>query len=388
MALNDVTFIQGQGGLGRPLAGEDHISGMVFYLSNANLPSGFTTSARIKQVFSVQEAEGLGITQGSATNGVLWYHINQYFRIQPDGVLWIGIFDNTSIDLSKIEDVQNFADGKIREIGVFDRSAFATAAVTALQTSATALESDHKPLSVIYAADHQGDALGSLPDLRTLNSKNVSVTVGEDGAGTGAALALTESVSISDMGAVLGAVSLAKVSESIEWIDKFPFSDGTEFDVPGFSTGDLVKDQATSLLSTIKDKGYMYMRKHVGLSNTYHENSATSIATTSDFATVENNRTIDKAKRQVRTFMLPNLGSPITVNADGTLTEATIAKFKNDSARALEQMLIDEELSAYQVIINPAQDVLGTSKIVITLELVPVGVARQIEINIGFVVSI
>jgi hypothetical protein len=63
MALNDVTFIQGQGGLGRPLAGEDHISGMVFYLSNANLPSGFTVSTRIKQVFSVQEAEGLGITQ-------------------------------------------------------------------------------------------------------------------------------------------------------------------------------------------------------------------------------------------------------------------------------------------------------------------------------------
>ena len=107
MALNDITFIRGAGGLGRPLAGEDYISGLVFYLTNANLPSGFTTTDRIKQVFSIAEAEALGITKGSATNGVLWYHINEYFRVQASGQLYIGIFDSTSVDLSKIEDVQN-----------------------------------------------------------------------------------------------------------------------------------------------------------------------------------------------------------------------------------------------------------------------------------------
>ena len=34
MALNDVIFIKGAGGLGRPLAGEDHISGLVFWLTD------------------------------------------------------------------------------------------------------------------------------------------------------------------------------------------------------------------------------------------------------------------------------------------------------------------------------------------------------------------
>ena len=97
---------------------------------------------------------------------------------------------------------------------------------------------------------------------------------------------------------------------------------------------------------------------------------------------------MNKAVRGIRTFMLPNLASPVFVNANGQLTEGTVAKFKNDTARALEQMDRDEEISAFEVIVNPLQDVLSTSEVTITVKIVPVGVARQIKINIGFTVSI
>jgi hypothetical protein len=389
MALNDVNFIKGKGGLGRPLAGEDHISGLVAYLTDGNLPSGFGTTDRIKQVFSIADAETLGITEGSATNGVIWYHINEYFKAQPQGQLFIGLYDSVSIDYSVIELVQNFAEGKIRQIGVYDLTAFATGTVTALQASCDTLEAAHKPTSVIYAGDISGTAdLSTLADLTTLNSKNVSVTIGEDGAATGAALAVSEGTSITDLGAVLGAVSLSKVNESIEWIEKFNITDGTEYNVPAFANGDLVKSKADSFLLALKNKGYMFLKKHVGLAGTYQENGATAIVVTSDYAKIENNRTIDKATRGVRTFMLPNVAAPVFINADGTLTEDTVAKFKNDAARALEQMERDEELSAFNVIIDPTQPILSTSKLVITIQIVPVGVARQIEINIGFTVSV
>ena len=113
MALNDIKFIKGQGGLGRPLAGEDHISGFVQYYADADLPSGFSPTDRIKQVFSLQEAEQLGLASGSATTGLTWYHVSEYFRIQPQGNLFIGLFDSVSIDYSVIETVQKFSDGKI-----------------------------------------------------------------------------------------------------------------------------------------------------------------------------------------------------------------------------------------------------------------------------------
>ena len=76
------------------------------------------------------------------------------------------------------------------------------------------------------------------------------------------------------------------------------------------------------------------------------------------------------------------------VQDDGTLTEDVISKFKNDAEIALEQMERDGELSAFSVTINPNQNVLTTSKIAMAIKLVPVGVAREIEINIGFAVSI
>ena len=52
---NSIIFNRGQGGLGRPLNGEDHFSGFLFY-SNT-LPSGFSSNDRVKQVFSLEEAE-------------------------------------------------------------------------------------------------------------------------------------------------------------------------------------------------------------------------------------------------------------------------------------------------------------------------------------------
>lgn len=74
--VNDVKFTLGQGGLGRPAVGEDYISAMVFYTNS--LPSGFSSSARVKQIFSVADAEALGIlaTYADATAATATYLVS------------------------------------------------------------------------------------------------------------------------------------------------------------------------------------------------------------------------------------------------------------------------------------------------------------------------
>ena len=174
---------------------------------------------------------------------------------------------------------------------------------------------------------------------------------------------------------------------SIAQLIKIP----TELDVPALglsATAVLVKDQSTSALDTLRSKGYAFMRKHVGNANTFHMDSFTSTAVSSDYSTIENNRTIDKATRGVRTFVLPSLNSPLTINEDGTLAEETIQNFKAAAESPLESMEIDGEVSAFEVLIDPAQNVLSTSKLVITIKIIPRGVARFIEINIGFTVAL
>src|ERR1035437_9496389 len=56
----DITFIKGTGASKRTAAGEDFISGLILY-NTGSLPSGFTTVANIKQMFSIVDAEAAGI---------------------------------------------------------------------------------------------------------------------------------------------------------------------------------------------------------------------------------------------------------------------------------------------------------------------------------------
>ena len=66
----------------------------------------------------------------------------------------------------------------------------------------------------------------------------------------------------------------------------------------------------------------------------------------------------------------------------------TVAIFENVGDVALDQMLRDFEISAKQVTVNPVQNVLTTSKLIVAVTLVINGVARNIEIPIGFKPSI
>lgn len=500
---NDVVFIKKQGGLGRPLAGEDHISGLLFY--SASLPSGFGTSDRIKKIFSVTEAEDLGITNtsigetkstatvtitnkgavgdtakltvlsstglltlanyaqatgddatvttsatrltaeinaGTATHGftatsavgvvtitakagegiflntgtpytltvtgtlagtvvqnvvvgvaseidLMYYHISEYFRIQPKGELYVGIYgvaDATTF--ASVTLMQNFALGKIRQIGVYQKTtALSGGQVTTLQAIVDANTSVHKPLEVVYQAEMSTVTLSTLTSLRALNAPNVSLVIGQDGACIGARLYKAVGKSIGCLGTTLGAIALAKVSEDIAWVGKFNVA-SSEFDTLAFVNGALYSAQTDGLINSLDSLGYVFVKKHIGIEGSYFNDSHTAVAITSDFAYIENNRTFNKAIRSLRTFILPQLASPVDLNADGTLTESLIGYYETLCTRALEVMQRDGELSAFSVTINPAQNVLSTSTLYISVSIVPKGVARNIVVNVGFTLSI
>lgn len=547
MALPSIKFNRVEGGLGRPLPGEDHLSSMLFYTAGS-LPSGFATNDRIKKIFSLPQAEALGIvddhsdeTKGTGgkvviggswiaaetatisiddgvlatfpvlsgataisdvvtgltdainaqtntgikhgwtatesggtdvelvqpdrlgivnnagshivftetsvagtgtptqfTGGlgsyfaVLHYHISEYFRMQPKGVTWVGIFAQNTYDATEVKTIQDFASGDIRQMGIYiSHEVFASSQLTVTQGVLDTLETENKPLSVVFHSDLSSATLSTLPNLATLSNQRVSMLIGEEGDyhqlayDNGKAYLSGEKVtfqgkayiskadttgnapwdgtnwtelredlesisgfSIGTMGATLGNVSFAKVSDSIAFVAKFNLVTGTELDEVAFATGDLFRDVAVSLQDTLTDFHYTFLRKLQGISGTFNSDSFTAISATSDFATIENNRTIDKAVRNIRTNVLPLLNSPLFVNDDGTLREDTLSLFKNDTDRALVDMLTADEISARQVTIDPSQDVLSTSTINIGVLIVPVGVAREIVFNIGFAVNI
>ena len=549
MALSDVSFNRNQYGQGRPLPGNDYISGMIFY-SNT-YPSGFSSGSPIKKMFSLNDAVNYGITKGysdetkptggnvlittkgasgdtdsiyldgvllasiaggqtdaateaglfrtainavnsqygtgivasgsganvalavalgvgksmqysgclsfasvssTGTTGsgqatvtqfsggvgslinVMYYHIGEFFRIQPKGVLYVGVFAIATYTGAEIKTVQNYANNSIRQMSVcLGSTAFLSSQLSASQSYCTTLQGLHAPLSILLHADCSSLSLSTMSDLSQLTNKNTSFILGTEGKhlmgsysviknyvigdeitwmgkcyqanqnGTGNPvydpnywietidnLFTQNGFSISNIGAELGMVSYVNVNESIAWVNKCNLSDGTNLEDIGFATGKLLTDSSitTALLAQLDNYHYIFMRQFANYAGSYNNFAWTAISGANDYCTIEKNRTMDKCEREVYLAEVPNLNMPVYINADGTLTYDTICKLENDANIPLIEMKKTGELSDYLITIDPTQDVLTTDQIVITLQNIATGVAKQIIINSGFTTKI
>jgi hypothetical protein len=157
MPLSGVTFNVGTSGIGRRAANTDKISGLLFF--NAAYPSGFSAGSPVKKVYSLADAQALGITQASASFSVEWYHISEFFRANPDGELWIGIYvvDNT---YAVISDMLNKASGEIRQLGIYNPTRAFTNLAADIALIQTLIDTNDG-LELLYGGSHYGLAFDS-----------------------------------------------------------------------------------------------------------------------------------------------------------------------------------------------------------------------------------
>lgn len=392
--LSKVTVNVAQAGLGRRPINKDKISGLLFF--NDTLPAGFSSSTRVQKVYSLAEAEALGLAESSVNFAVEWYHVSEFFRGNPEGELWIGYYAVPvgSYAFTEIATMLTAAGGEIRQLGVYASGlTFASTQVTTIQAIWAGLDAPYQQVSIIYAANFAAitavTGWAGVTDLRTLTARKVSVIIAEDGSGAGATLAAAKSYSITALGLCLGVLSKASVEQSIGNPLNFDLSDGTEMEAPALANGDLVSALSSSALGGLKDKGYIVARKYTpDISGTYFERVPTAVASTNDFAWIEPNRVVDKAIRAVRTALIPQLNGTLYTKADGTLRSDTIGYFEDLGQTPLTQMEADGEISASAVTIDPTQDVVSTSQLSISVSIVPVGIAEQIIVNIGLKTSL
>jgi hypothetical protein len=86
--MNDITINKLSGGLGRRLPNQDMYSGL---LANGVAVTGGAQLGTIYHLKGVSEAVTLGLNAAyDTTNTVLVYeHINEFFRINPNGDLYL-----------------------------------------------------------------------------------------------------------------------------------------------------------------------------------------------------------------------------------------------------------------------------------------------------------
>ena len=358
------------------------------------LPSGFGTD-KIKKIFSLSQAEGLGITEGDAVFGVLWYHISEAYRANPALVLWVSIqpvpVDWGLHDFVEVHEVQTFSEGEIRQVAVFaEGESYSVGHITAIQAQIDSLRGVNMPLQAIYAADFSATNAAGLAavDLRSQSDRYVSVCLGEDGAGVGAALAVTKTYSITCIGLELGVMSVAKVNESIGDPNKFPLSNGVEMAQANLATGENIRDIDANILDNLFDAGWTIPRKFVGDAQTYFAGQPTCVALNDDFAFQNLGRTMDKCERGVRIFLDKTLNTQFQINNDGTLSAVGVSFFQDKTEQPLDAMLAAGEISQRKVTIDDTQKPLENDEIVVSFSIIPTGTVRLITVNSGFTSSI
>lgn len=395
--MQNFTITRTNGNIVRSLPGEDHISGLVFY--SATLPqadegvAGFTASERIHAVSSIETAEKLGITAdaGNWETKVLHYILNQIFAMNPGISLYVGIFKPASgaNAFSEIKQIQNFADGRLRQVGVWNGAVeISETDLTSLQSVRTTLEAQNKPLSILYAP--KVTDVTELPTtVAKIGRNGVSVIIGQDGAGVAAELYAdsdnTAKASVSALGDLLGAVSKAAVHQSIAWVEQFP----TNIALPAFGDGKKYRDLDTATIEELDAARYIFLRTYDGISGAFFNDNHTLDVATSDYAYINDVRTMDKAVRGIRTYLLPKLGRPMKVDAStGKLERTAIEHLITTGNQALEDMEKAGELSGYKFEIDPDQNVIATSRVRGVIKNVAIGVMRNLDLEIGYATSV
>ena len=172
--MNDIKFTKTNGGLARTAASEDPISGLVLFnltgTGESSTPFVFGTedgqikgfeavtvgneTAYVKKFTFAEQLEECGIeyekyedtalSELQKAKNFVHYHISEFFRMNAGGTVYL-MLANSDVSVDAIAVLQNYANGRLRQIGVMTNGDNATA----YQLALTEMEANHKPASLV-----------------------------------------------------------------------------------------------------------------------------------------------------------------------------------------------------------------------------------------------
>lgn len=396
MPLPDVSIVKGQGGLGRQKPTDDGISGL---LTQGVAVPGKLVLDTDYELRSIQAAEAIGIL-ATGTYATTHYHLSEYFRLSPGAIVLVRIVAQTvpmtdMLDrtLTHAKSMLLAANGRIKQLAVvlnpaadYEPNVVAgldsdvAGAVVKGQALAEEEFAQHRPVIILVAGHSYTGPAANATDLRAQDCELVSVVIGTD------YLAFQTEPAI---GTLLGTVSAAAVHENVGWVGKFNLTGDGRFLQSGLSSGQALSALVPGEVAALHDKGYLLAIPHAGIDGIYWNDSHTCTALNSDYAYLENSRTINKACTITRRALLPSLKGPLPLTATGQLRPAVVASLEASVKTAIEAgMLRAGEISDLDVYVDPDQDVQSTSTVQVKLNLISVATGRQLQATVGFASSL
>lgn len=387
MALPKVLFNIAKDGLG-------FTSGAVAKIP-ALIATGTTILGKVElgksyQIFSLKEAVALGISEQE--NSFAYKHIKAFYHQAGQGVaLWVMLVSDATtmtqmLDKDGVFAPQLIADakGKIRVLGVVKKATASESiengldkdvhtAVVKAQALAQHFEKKYMPLRVVVSGNSWNGNVSELTNYSEHQLNKVACLLGNEDKEKDAGIGL-----------LLGKIAKIPVQRKIQRV-----KDGAVLPLEAYFTDGTTIDSKADAWEALDDKGYLFFRTFVGRSGYYFSADNTLTQPSDDFKTLSNGFVMDKAMLICYSVLVEELSDEVLLTENGNIHPAVIKSWQTKLERNLRgQMVALGELSAVKIEIDPYQNVLQTGKVEINVQLLPVGYANFIEVNIGFTTHI
>ncbi len=403
--LTGVAVHRLEGGLGLKNPASD---GTVALIASLPSLSGLQVkNYEAKKLLQLSDAEKLGINAAYDANQhtLVHHHLSEIFRLAPEAVVYL-IPAEKNKKLSAVlpqllpairanQDIKGFGC-----TGFTDTDAELKALAQKVQTDLINKLGDENRLIDFVLLEGKAAttpvSVTNLPDLRNLAAPQVSVVFGQDPA---VAALDNKYTTYAAVGSALGMLAVRKVNENISSIriQQPPSDSRTRSDYPltdtakgkwlsaSLSDGTPMQNLSKKDLNTLTDKGYIYAASYEGYGGIFFSHSPTCVEKKSDYGFIENNRTWNKAARLVRQTLLPEVKGVIKKDPKtGFIKSTTISYWQGLLNRALEQMIINDEISGFKAFIDPKQVLSADDPVKVNVQIVKDGIAYEFVVDLGY----
>lgn len=291
---------------------------------------------KVQCIKNMDDALLVGIEDNDFLNGLVYYHLSQFYDFIGEGqTLYVAIAD-CSKDWGVIESIQRQANGRIFQIGVWtpqplwkirnNGSLDFTSLITDLQAQADEIngkigEPTHTmvPLNIIlcgnssYAASMYGEvkpiSYKELPDAIALNCAKVSVPLVQNGTPEVKEMQSKNPLQapVSALGIIMACLALCGAEESIASITKCDLNKNDGFNNPEWgvgATGTPIGEAHRIWTNVISSRGYIVPVNYEEMEASYFLSSDQTLSE-NDFRTIANNRVMHKCRRATCTATIP-----------------------------------------------------------------------------------
>lgn len=256
-------------------------------------------------------------------------------------------------------------------------------AITNAKALVTEQQSKHRPINVVIEGrDYQGTPTG-LKDLRDSTSSpeanRCSVIIGNDYSVSSDRTAYEKYASV---GIDIGRLARISVEKNPGRVMDGPVS----IEQAGTSDGQKLDNLSDVNKETLNGRGYIFFRKITGKTGFYINDSHTATPVTDDYAYQEFGRVIDKAARITYDVYVDEILGNVEVDPNnGQLAPGVAEYYRKIIESAITARMVSRgEASGRQAFVDPEQNILANSELDVQLKVIPKGVLRQLNAELGF----